>query len=57
MPRLFLSGQIHENVPKWKEILCDEGMGSGEDLQWLQKGVNVYEFFKHFLRKFQGKSI
>ena len=55
-PDCFLSGQIHENVPKWKEILCDEGMGSGEVLQWPQKGVNVYEFFKHFKGNFKGKA-
>ena len=55
----FISGQLHQNLDKWKEIL--EANVMNEDLKqkidgWLNQGVDVRDFFSRFQGNFKGRS-
>ena len=58
-PGHFISGQLHQNLDKWKEIL--EANVMNDDLKqniegWLNQGVDVRDFFSHFKGNFKGRS-
>lgn len=54
-PNYFVSGQIHDNLRDWQQLLEGNDQ-NGDVLKWLEHGVNVYDFFRHFKGKFKGRS-
>lgn len=54
-PNCFVSGQLHENLDSWQQIL-DGNEQNGDVLKWLHHGVNVHDFFRRFKGNFKGRA-
>ncbi|CAG2207256.1 unnamed protein product [Mytilus edulis] len=50
-PEYFQAGNLHKHFNEWKTVEPSE-----EVLDWLENGVDVTKYFKHFRGNFKGKS-
>lgn len=50
-PMSFRAGNVHRNISEWR-LICD----NEEVLDWLENGVQVEKYFKHFKGNFKGVS-
>lgn len=56
-PDIFVSGQIHGHLDEWKIILDLNGDEvKALVLDWLENGVDINKFFRHFKGNFKGRS-
>jgi hypothetical protein len=55
-PDHFVSGQIHNYLDEWKFIL-EKDINDDKTcvLDWLEHGVDVNKFFRHFKGNFKGR--
>jgi hypothetical protein len=55
-PDHFVSGQIHNYLDEWKFIL-EKDINDDKScvLDWLEHGVDVNKFFRHFKGNFKGR--
>ena len=54
-PDNFVSGGLHNQVAEWRKILSS-GVQDKEILTYIENGVDVKSFFKHFKGNFKGRS-
>ena len=53
-PDTFISGQIHNFVAAWEDILPESPLG--EDVsRWVKGGVDIAAFFQPFKGRFRGR--
>ncbi|CAG2199447.1 unnamed protein product [Mytilus edulis] len=49
-PESFIAGNLHKHLEAWREL-----NPSAEVLEWLENGVNIENYFRHFKGNFKGK--
>ena len=54
-PDYFVAGELHYHLDIWQFILEDFHKRD-EILNYIETGVSVFDFFKHFKGEFKGKS-
>ena len=52
-PAAFVAGEIHRHAPVWRLILQEY---TNFILRYIDNGVDVYPFLRHFKGHFQGES-
>ena len=50
-PESFIAGNLHRHLDAWREL-----NPSSEVLEWLENGVDIENYFRHFKGDFKGKS-
>ena len=54
-PDKFVSGGLHKHVAEWRKILSSD-VTDKEVLSYIENGVDVTSFFRHFKGNLEGKS-
>jgi hypothetical protein len=51
----FVAGQVHEEIGNWRRVLNEVNNDSSKMVgEWIQNKVDIYQFFQHFVGKFEG---
>jgi hypothetical protein len=52
-PENFRAGGLHSSLAEWK-ILLDQGFGDEQSWGWLNEGVHIPHYFRHYKGTFHG---